>query len=265
MNRLDKRFKDLKERNEKALITFITSGVPDLETTEELVLEMEKAGADVVELGIPYSRPIADGKIIAEASKRALENGIKTSKVMEMVKNLREKTELPLVYLVYFNTVFAYGVDRFLSKCNEVGIDGIIIPDLPIEERDEVLEACKENYVHLIPLVAPTSKDRIKEITEGTGGFVYCVAVNGVTGTRDSINENIQEYMDTVSKFTDTPKAIGFGISSPEMAKEYKDYSDGVIVGSAIVRKILEGNSREEIVKSISSFVKELKDAVLDK
>lgn len=261
MNRIDKKFQELKEKNEKALITFISSGVPELETTEKLVLGMEKAGVDIVELGIPYSRPIADGKVIAEASKRALESGIKVSMVMDMVKSLREKTEIPLVYLVYFNTVFAYGVERFLSKCNEIGIDGIIIPDLPTEEKGEVLEACEENGVSLIPLVAPTSKERIADITENGKGFIYCVAVNGVTGTRDSINENIKEYMDLVSSYTDIPRAIGFGVSSPEMVKEYKDYADGVIVGSAIVKKILEDKSSDEIVEDVSQFVSELKQA----
>lgn len=263
MNRIDKKFKDLRERDETALITFISAGVPDLETTKDLVIDMEKKGVDLVEIGIPNSRPAADGPVIAEASRRALESGTKISKIMDMVKELREETQIPLVYLVYFNSVFVYGIDRFLAKCSEIGIDGILIPDLPIEEKGEILEVCKENDVYLIPLVTPLSEDRIEEITKDANGFVYCVAVQGVTGTRTAINEDIGEYMDLVSKYTDLPKAIGFGVSTPEMAKSYKDYAEGVIVGSAIVKKLLEEKPNEEIVKDVGEFVSSLKQAMI--
>ncbi len=263
MNRIDKKFKALRERDETALITFISAGVPDLETTKQLVLEMERNGVDIVEIGIPNSRPVADGPVIAEASKRALENGVKISKIMETMKELRANTEIPLVYLVYFNSIFVYGVDRFLSKCREVGIDGLIIPDLPIEEKGEVLEACEENEVYLIPLVTPSSEVRIEEITKDAKGFVYCVAVKGVTGTRDSINENIEEYMNAVSKQTDLPRAIGFGVSTPEMARSYRDHAEGVIVGSAIVKKLLEDKTSDEIVKDVGDFTKSLKEAII--
>lgn len=264
MNRIDIKFKELKEKAETALITFISAGVPDIETTKELVLSMEKSGVDIVELGIPNSRPVADGPVIAEASRRALENGVKISALMNMVKDLREQTEIPLVYLVYFNSIFVYGVDRFVSKCKEVGIDALIVPDLPIEERSEVLEACEENGVYLIPLVTPSSEERIEEITRNAKGFVYCVAVKGVTGTRNSINENIEEYMNKVSKYTDLPKAIGFGVSTPEMAKGYRDYAEGVIVGSAIVKKTLEEKPSFEIVKDVEDFSKQLKQAIVE-
>ncbi|KNF08132.1 tryptophan synthase alpha chain TrpA [Gottschalkia purinilytica] len=263
MNRIDTKFQYLKEKNEKALITFITSGDPDLDTTLDLVLEMEKSGADIIELGIPYSDPIADGKTIQESSKRALSKGIKISNIMDTVKKIREKSQIPLVYLAYFNSVFTYGVERFFKVCNEVGIDGVIIPDLPIEEREEILEESEKYNVYLISLVAPTSKERIKEITEKGKGFVYCVSVNGTTGTRSSIDTDLEEYIGLVSEHTDTPKALGFGISSPDMAKKYKDYADGVIVGSAIVKKILAGNSKEEIMRNVGSFVKELKESIL--
>lgn len=263
MNRIDEKFKKLSEKNETALITFISAGIPDLETTKDLILKMEKNGADIVEIGIPNSRPIADGPVIAEASKRALEGGVKISKIMDMVTELREETEIPLVYLVYFNSVFVYGIDRFLAKCAEIGIDGILIPDLPIEERDEVIDACLESGVYLIPLVSPSSEDRIEEITKDASGFVYCVAVKGVTGARTSINENIEEYMNLVSKYTSLPKAIGFGVSSPEMAKSYKDYAEGVIVGSAIVNKILQDKPKCDILEDVGGFVKDLKQAML--
>lgn len=263
MNRIDKKFKELRERDETALITFISAAVPDLETTKELVLGMEKSGVDIVEIGIPNSRPVADGPVISEASKRAIANGTKISQIMETMKELREETEIPLVYLVYFNSIFVYGVDRFVAKCKEIGIDGLIIPDLPIEEKGEVLEACEESGVYLIPLVTPSSEARIEEITKDANGFVYCVAVKGVTGTRDSINENIEEYMSAVSKQTDLPRAIGFGVSTPEMAKSYRDYAEGVIVGSAIVKKILEDKPNDEIIKDVCDFTKSLKEAIL--
>ena len=263
MNRIDKKFKDLRERDETALITFISAGVPDLETTKDLIIEMEKKGVDIVEIGIPNARSAADGPVIVEASKRALAGGVKISKIMDMVKDLRQETQIPLVYLVYFSSVFAYGIDRFVAKCKEIGIDGILIPDLPIEEKGEILEACKENDVYLIPLVTPLSEDRIEEITKDANGFVYCVAVNGVTGTRTSINEDIGEYMDLVSKYTSLPKAIGFGVSTPEMAKSYKDHAEGVIVGSAIVKKMLEEKTSAEIVEDVGDFVKSLKQAMI--
>lgn len=263
MNRIDKKFKDLRERDETALITFISAGVPDLETTKDLIIDMEKKGVDIVEIGIPNSRPAADGPVIAEASRRALENGVKISKIMDMVSEVRKETELPLVYLVYFNSVFVYGVDRFLAKCKDIGIDGIIIPDLPIEEKSEVVEACEENGVYLIPLVTPSSEERIEEITKNAKGFVYCVAVKGVTGTRDTINENIEEYMNLVSRYTELPKAIGFGVSTPEMAKAYRDFAEGVIVGSAIVKMLLEDTTNEEIVNNVGEFVSSLKQAII--
>lgn len=263
MNRIDKRFKILKEKDQRALITFISAGVPNLETSKKLILKMEERGVDIVEIGIPNSRPIADGLVIAEASRQALEDGVKISKIMIMVEELRRDTEIPLVYLVYFNSVFAYGIDRFASKCREIDIDGILIPDLPIEERKEVLEACRDNGIYLIPLVTPSSHERIGNITKDANGFVYCVAVKGVTGIRSSINENIAGYMDSISKYTKLPRAIGFGVSTPEMAKSYKDFAEGIIVGSAIVKKTLEERSDEEIVKNVGDFVYKLKQAII--
>lgn len=263
MNRIDRKFKDLRERDETALITFISAGVPDIATTKDLIIEMEKKGVDIVEIGIPNSRPAADGPVIAEASRRALEDGVKISKIMDMVIEVRKETELPLVYLVYFNSVFVYGIDRFLAKCKDIGIDGIIIPDLPIEEKNEVVEACEESGVYLIPLVTPSSEERIEEITKNAKGFVYCVAVKGVTGTRDTINEDIEEYMNLVSRYTELPKAIGFGVSTPEMAKAYRDFAEGVIVGSAIVKMLLEDMTNEEIVSNVGEFVGSLKQAII--
>ncbi|OHW63206.1 tryptophan synthase alpha chain [Andreesenia angusta] len=262
MNRIDKKFQELKEKNEKALIVFITPGCPNLEITEELVLSMEKSGADIVELGVPYSDPIADGKVIESSSQLARENGVKTRTVMEMASGIRSKSEVPLVLLVYFNSIFAFGSEKFLKLASESGVDGIIIPDLPLEEREDIIEECNEYGVNFIPLVTPTSKDRIKEIASGGGGFIYCVSVAGVTGERKEFSADITDYMKSVAEVTEVPRAIGFGISSPEMASKYKELSEGIIVGSAIVRRTLEDKSNDEIIEDVSSFVKSLKDAI---
>ncbi|AZV56579.1 tryptophan synthase subunit alpha [Clostridium sp. AWRP] len=259
MNRIDLKFSKLKERGEKALIPFITSGDPDLGTTVELVIAMEEAGADIIELGIPYSDPLADGPTIQASSNRSLKGGTKIVGIMDTVKKIREKTEVPLVYLVYYNSIFKYGMEKFIRECSQCGVDGIIIPDLPIEERKDIAAIGKEYNVHLIPLVAPTSKERIKKIVKDAGGFVYCVSVNGVTGTRSSINTDIEEYMNIISTYTDVPKALGFGISSAEMAAEFKPYCEGIIVGSAVIKKIEAGKSKEDIIKNVKKFIKELK------
>lgn len=259
MNRIDLKFKELKGKNEKAMISFITAGDPNFEVTEKLVYSMEEAGADIVELGIPYSDPIADGPTIQKSSARSLKNGTTIAKIMDSVENIRLKTEIPLVYLVYYNSVFKYGIEKFISQCSKVGIDGIIIPDLPIEERVDILKIAGKYDVSLIPLIAPTSKERIKKIVTNASGFIYCVSTNGVTGTRNKINTNIKEYMDIVSRYTDIPKAIGFGISNAEMAKEMKPYCDGVIIGSAIVKKVDETENEEEIIKNVKAFIKDVK------
>jgi tryptophan synthase alpha chain len=262
MNRIDGKFKFLKEKNEKAMIAFITAGDPNLDTTIDVVLAMEVAGADIIELGIPYSDPLADGVIIQQSSTRALNNGARISKIMNTVKEIRKNTEVPLVYLVYYNSVFKYGIEKFIKECSNVGIDGIIIPDLPIEERKDIIEVADSYGVNLIPLVAPTSKKRIESIVNNGKGFVYCVSTNGVTGVRKELGTNIEEYMEVVSQYTNLPKAIGFGISGPDMAKQLKSYCDGVILGSAIVRLFGEGLEKEELITNVKNFVKSIKDVL---
>lgn len=264
MNRIDKKFKRLREKNEKAMIPFVTAGDPDMGTTIELVLAMEQAGADIIELGIPYSDPLADGVIIQESSNRALKGGAKISGIMGAVMEIRDVSQVPLVYLVYYNSVFKYGIEKFLCECSYAGVDGVIIPDLPIEERKDILEIADRYGVYLIPLVAPTSKDRIKKITDNGKGFVYCVSTNGVTGVRQEIGTDISEYMGIVSQYTDMPKALGFGISGPEMAKKYKDCCDAVIVGSAVIRKIAEAKDKDEAVANTAKFISEIKNALRD-
>jgi len=262
MNRIIEKFDYLIMKNEKAFIPFVTAGDPDLATTLELVLVLEKAGADIIEIGIPYSDPMADGPVIQASSTRALTNGTKISSIMDKVKEIREKTLIPLVYLLYYNSIFKYGSNKFLKKCKEVGVDGLIIPDLPLEERAEVIQIADKYDICIIPMVAPTSNDRIKAITNLGKGFVYCVSVNGVTGTRQNLNTDIKEYMDLISSYTNMPKALGFGISNVEMAKAYAPYCQAIIVGSAIIKLVAEGGTQEGIIKRVYDFAVEIKSII---
>ncbi|SKA86939.1 tryptophan synthase, alpha chain [Clostridium sp. USBA 49] len=262
MNRIDLKFNDLKEKNEKALITFITAGDPDKDATVDLVLAMERAGADIIELGIPYSDPMADGIVIQESSQRALKAGIKIKDIMGIVKDIRKQSNIPILYLVYYNCIFKYGIENFIKECNECGIDGLIIPDLPLEEKGEIAQIAYENNVHIIPMVAPTSEERVKNVLKVGGGFVYCVSINGVTGARDNISTNLENYMKLVGQYSKIPRAIGFGVSNAKMAKEFAKYAEGVIVGSAIIKIIAETENKEDAVYKVGNFVKELKNAI---
>jgi tryptophan synthase alpha chain len=262
MNRLVEKLNCLQGKNIKTFIPFITAGDPDLDTTLELVLTLEKAGGDIIEIGIPYSDPMADGPVIQASSTRALANGTKINSIMGKVKEIREKTQIPLVYLLYYNSIFKYGPEKFLKQCKEVGVDGLIIPDLPLEERAEVIEIADKYEICLIPMVAPTSRDRIKAITNLGKGFVYCVSVNGVTGTRQTLNTDIKEYMDLISSYTNMPKALGFGILNAEMAKLYAPYCQAIIVGSAIIKLVSEGGTQKELLKRVFEFALEIKNAI---
>ena len=261
MNRIEKCFSDLKEKNEKALITFITAGDPDLETTEKAVFEMFDNGADIIELGVPFSDPVAEGVTIQKSSLRSLKNGTNLTKIFETVKRIRAKTEKPLILMMYINTIFVYGTDRFFADCKQYGIDGVIVPDMPFEERDEVLEFAEKYGVLNINLVAPTSRNRIEKIATESKGFLYCVSSTGVTGVRSGYTTDFDDFFGTIKKYAKCPCAVGFGISGPEQAKKMSGYCDGVIVGSAIVRIFEEKGS--EAPKAAGEFVKSLKDALL--
>ena len=260
MNRIEKCFEELSARGEKALITFITAGDPDLGTTEKLVLEMFADGADIIELGVPFSDPIAEGVTIQEASLRSLKAGTNLDRIFDTVKNIREKTDKPLILMMYINTIFVYGTARFFEKCREYGIDGVIVPDLPYEERDEILADAERNGIFNINLAAPTSHDRVKEIASGSKGFLYCVSSTGVTGTRSSFTTDFDEFFGTIKKYAKCPCAVGFGISDAEQAKKMSGYCDGVIVGSAIVKIVAKYGT--ESPEKVGSFVKELKQAI---
>lgn len=246
--------------NGKAFIPFITCGDPDLETTAAAVREMVRAGADLIELGIPFSDPTAEGPVIQAANIRALSGGVPTDKIFEMVRELRRDVKIPMVFMTYANVVFSYGAERFISLCDEVGIDGLILPDLPFEEKDEFLDVCRDYSVDLISLIAPTSENRIARIASEAEGFLYVVSSLGVTGTRSEINTDLGRMVELVRANTDIPCAIGFGISVPEQAAKMAGISDGAIVGSAII-KILEKYGKDAPAH-IGEYVKSMKDAV---
>lgn len=260
MNRIDQCFETLKKQNKKALITFITSGDPDIETTEKTALEMFEQGADIIELGVPFSDPVAEGVTIQKASLRALNGGVNLDKIFACVQNIRKHTDKPLLLMMYINTIFVYGTERFFSSCREYGVDGVIVPDMPYEERGEILDTAEKYGIININLVAPTSHDRIKEIASNSKGFLYCVSSTGVTGVRSSFSTNFDEFFGTIKKYAACPCAVGFGISNPEAAKKMSSYCDGVIVGSAIV-KILEEKGSSG-VEDVGKFVKSLKEAI---
>ncbi|MCQ2521965.1 MAG: tryptophan synthase subunit alpha [Lachnospiraceae bacterium] len=255
MTRIHKAFE-----NGKAFIAFLTGGDPDLETTEQLIYAIEEAGADLIEIGIPFSDPIAEGVVIQEADERAMKNGTTTDDLFALVKKVRQNTQIPLVFMTYYNPVFSYGRDKFMQNAAEAGIDGLIIPDVPFEESEEVRTYTKQYGLELINMIAPTSIERTKMIAEKSEGFLYCVSSLGVTGVRSEINTNIANLIKDAKEVTDVPCAIGFGISTPQQAKEMASFSDGVIVGSAIVRIIAEHG--KDAVPFVKEYVKSMKDAI---
>lgn len=254
MSRIQKAF-----TNGKAFIPFVTGGDPDLETTERLLYEMAAKGADLIEIGIPFSDPIAEGPVIQEADERALNGGCTTDQLFDLVERVRKTIDIPLVFMTYLNPIYSYGSERFLQNCKRVGIDGVIVPDMPFEEKDELKDLCRQYGIELISLIAPTSKERIKTIAKEAEGFIYCVSSMGVTGVRSEITSDIGGMVALVREVTDIPVAIGFGIATPKQAEDMARFGDGVIVGSAIV-KMVAAQGRE-CVKSVGEYVAEMKAA----
>lgn len=246
--------------NGKAFIAFITCGDPDLATTAAAVRAAVANGADLIELGIPFSDPTAEGPVIQGANLRALRGGITTDQIFDFVKELRRDVTVPMVFMTYANVVFSYGADRFISTCKDIEIDGLIIPDLPFEEKEEFLPFCHKYGVDLVSLIAPTSENRIAMIAKEAEGFLYIVSSLGVTGMRSEIKTDLGSIVKVVRENTDIPCAIGFGISTPEQAKKMADISDGAIVGSAII-KLLETYGKDA-PKYIGEYVKSMKDAI---
>lgn len=246
--------------NGKAFVAFITCGDPDLDTTAAAVRAAVSNGADLIELGIPFSDPTAEGPVIQGANIRALSGGVTTDKIFDFVRELRRDVRVPMVFMTYANVIFSYGAERFISTCKEIGIDGLILPDLPFEEKEEFQSICSKYDVDLISLIAPTSENRIAMIAKEAEGFLYIVSSLGVTGTRSEIRTDLSSIVELVRQNTDIPCAIGFGISTPEQAKKMADLSDGAIVGSAIVR-LLEKYGKDA-PKHIGAYVKSMKDAI---
>ena len=244
----------------KAFIPFVTCGDPDLETIAKIVRGMAANGADLIELGIPFSDPTAEGPVIQGANIRALSGGVTTDKIFDFVRELRKDVSVPLVFMTYANVVFSYGAERFIGTCRQIGIDGLILPDLPYEEKDEFLPVCRQYDVDLISLIAPTSADRAAMIAKDADGFIYIVSSLGVTGERAQITTDISKLVSVIRENTSIPCAVGFGISTPEQAKSMSQYADGVIVGSAIVRKIAQHG--KDSAKPVGEFVKQMKDAI---
>lgn len=246
--------------NGKAFIPFITCGDPDLDTTAEIVRSAVRAGADLIELGIPFSDPTAEGAVIQGANIRALTGGVTTDKIFDMVTNLRKDVTIPLVFMTYANVVFSYGAERFMSRCKETGIDGIILPDLPFEEKEEFSEVADKYGIDIISLIAPTSENRISMIAKEAKGFIYIVSSLGVTGVRSEIHTDISRIVDIIRQNTDVPCAVGFGISEPRQAQKMASLSDGAIVGSAII-KIIEQYGKDSPYY-VGEYVRLMKEAV---
>lgn len=247
-------------KNGKAFIGFITGGDPDIETTEKLLYTMSESGADLIEIGIPFSDPIAEGPVIQEASERALAAGCTTDKLFDLVAKVSPNLDTPIVFMTYINPIYTYGKEKFMSKCKECGIQGIILPDLPYEEKDELTPECNKYGIDLISLIAPTSHERITMIAKEAKGFVYCVSSLGVTGVRSEITTDISAMTDLVRKATDIPCAIGFGISTPEQAKKMSADADGVIVGSAIVKIVAQYG--KDSAEHVAEYVRSMKEAI---
>lgn len=254
MNRIKNAFE------KKAFVGFLTAGDPTFDASYENIMAMVRAGADLIEIGIPFSDPIAEGPVIQDANIRALSNGMTTDRAFELAKKVRESTQIPICFMTYLNPVFKYGYDRFFAKCSEIGVDGLICPDMPFEEKNEAASVAREYGVAVISLIAPTSEERIKMIAEDAEGFLYIVSSMGVTGVRSEIKTDLNAIMDSVKRYAKVPAAIGFGISTPAQAKKMADISDGAIVGSGIVKLVAQYG--ENAAPQIYEYVKSLADAV---
>ena len=261
MNRIEERLKELKAENKKAFITYMTAGLPDMEGTKALIKAQEEAGTDIIELGIPFSDPVADGPVIQDASYKSICKGTNLRKVFQMMEEIRnDGVKMPVIFMMYYNTILHYGIEAFAAKCKEAGVDGLIIPDLPFEEQEDLQTALdKEDAAILIQLVSPVSKDRIAKILEHARGFVYCVSSMGVTGQAGTFHKEIISYLTNVKKVSKIPVMMGFGIRTPKDIEPMKDIIDGAIVGSHFIRLLEENNYDIEAAKEYcSSFKRDL-------
>lgn len=261
MNRIEQKFKQLCKKKKKAFVVFITAGFPSFNITKRLVLELSKNGADLIELGVPFSDPLADGPVIQESSRLSLESGTNLTKILSLVKSLRRQTQIPLCLMTYYNPIFCYGRNRFLKTAHSVGVDGIIIPDLPPEEdRGFILECRRYNIDTVLFLSPTTSISRISYINKLSRGFIYYVSLTGVTGARKRLPADLIKNLKVIKKHTNKPICVGFGISAPRQVKDVFRFADGVIIGSAVIKKIQQNIGKPGLVKRVSRFVRYLSD-----
>jgi len=260
MNRIDKKFKELRRQGKKAFIPFIMAGDPSLAVTKKLISELYISGADIIELGVPFSDPIADGLTIQKASERGLKSKTTLPGVFSLVKEIRGQIQTPVVFLIYYNLVFHYGLERFVKDAVCSGVDGVVIPDLPPEESKDLCKIAKKNKFSVIHLLAPTSSiDRIKKVSGAATGFIYYVSLTGTTGARKKLPEELGENLRNIKKITDVPVCVGFGISTPGQVKEVQKFADGAIVGSAIIKLIETNIGKRDLVKKVGEFTRKLK------
>ncbi len=261
MNRIEKKFRQLRKQDKKAFIAFITAGYPNLNITGRLISEFSKAGVDIIELGVPFSDPLADGAVIQESSQYALKKGINLDKIFNLVKSARKNTDTPICLMSYYNPIFCFGEEKFVKKALSCGVDGVIIPDLPPEEGSLLENFAKRSGLDTIFFLAPTSSlKRIKSVAKKSRGFIYYVSLTGVTGTRKELPKDFIQQVKLIKKYTDKPVCLGFGVSTSQQVRQINRVADGVIVGSVIVRKIKENIKHPDLVKRVTNFVKTLKE-----
>ncbi len=264
MKRIEKRFAALKERGEKALVAYLTAGFPDLETTRDLILALDAAGADVLELGVPFSDPTADGPSIQRASQKALQNGTTLPRILGLVENLRPSTDMPVVLFSYYNPILAYGNDRFARQAGDAGADGVLVVDLPAEEAGELKKHTDPAGLDFISLVAPTTgPERVRQIVKGASGFIYYISLTGVTGTGRPQVQEIRQNVSRIKKVTQVPVVAGFGVSTPAQAREISAETDGIVVGSAFMRLIGEHPEKRAMTDAVGAFAQGLKRAIV--
>ena len=261
--RIERTFRDLKQKKEKALVVYLTAGDPDLQTTRSLILALEKAGVDVIEIGVPFSDPTADGPVIQAASQRALRLGATLSGILDMIESLRDVSDIPIVLFGYYNPIFSYGNERFAARAKRAGVDGILVVDLPPEESQELRRYTDMAGLDFISLIAPTTSDnRIARIAKNATGFLYYISITGVTGTAQPHMQSIRVDVERIRKISALPLVIGFGISTPAQAARIASYADGVVIGSAFVRLIEENGAKDDLIQIASSFIKDIKKAL---
>ncbi|MFH0739223.1 MAG: tryptophan synthase subunit alpha [Candidatus Omnitrophota bacterium] len=260
MNRIERRFSELKKNKKKAFIAFITAGYPSLSITEKLIRQLEKSGVDIVELGVPFSDPMADGQIIQAASRAALKRKVNLTGIFNLVKSLRKHSDIPVCLMTYYNPVFCFGQERFMRIASLSGVDGLIIPDLPPEEDRALLNYAAKYKIDVICFISPTTSiQRIKYITSISRGFIYYVSLTGVTGTRNKLSPGIISRLKLIKRYTDKPVCVGFGVSNASQVRQIEQFADGVIVGSAIIKKINENITSPSLVNKVGNFVSSLK------